>query len=121
MNCPVYYQMADGGEFIDYQANRLVNYVGDLDHVEVHCLLSAAEHLFRKGRKPGTDKHDEKAQEWWLAQARTRYMERKKREWTGVKPFPAAKTESKFDLVVRNIFGNVIEEKERYFSTMRGE
>lgn len=107
-----YYETADGRQFIDFQAERLVNFMADLDVIEAHCLLSAAEHLFRKGRKPGTDRHDEQAQEWWLAQARQRYMERKRLEWTGVKAFPATKTESRFDLIVGNIFGNTIEQRE---------
>ena len=120
MSCPEYYKLANGTDFIDYQARRLTQFTGDLDAIETHCILSAAEHLFRKGRKPGTDRHDEDSQAWWLAQARNRYMERKRKEWSGVKAFPESKAQSRFDLIVGNIFGNTIAEKEKYLELMQG-
>lgn len=116
-----YYEIADGRQFIDFQAERLTTFMAELDTIEAHCLLSAAEHIFRQGRKPGTDQHDERAQEWWLGQARQRYMARKRLEWSGVKPFPVAKTESRFDLIVGNVFGNTIEQRELTLSRKRGK
>lgn len=119
MSCPEYYKLADGSEFIDFQADRLIFLMEDeFDPLEIHCILSAAEHLFRKGRKDGIDQHDEKAQIWWTSQARKRYMDRRRREFTGER-FPVNKAEKRFDVTVQKVFGNVIAAKEQYLSLMR--
>lgn len=115
---PEYYAMADGRTLIEYQPELIEIMREELDAFEIHCMLSASEHLFRQGRKPGTDRHDEDAQKWWLGKARDHYMKRKRAECTRER-FPENKIEHRFDIVVQRVFGNVIAERDAYIDMIR--
>jgi hypothetical protein len=110
-DCPSYYRLADGREFFDYCGSDILPMLQEMESMEVHCVVSALEHAFRLGRKPGTDQHDEKAQAWWMGKARSLFMERKRRECTETS-FHAAKLERKFDALMVNVFGNVLGQRD---------
>jgi len=118
VSCPDYYVLVDGREFVDYCHETLLGYLSDFDPMEIHCIFSAAEHVFRLGRKPGTDLHDEQAQAWWLTQARKRFMKRKEEESEEIR-FPVSRTERRFDVAIMNVFGNVVEQREKVIALQR--
>jgi hypothetical protein len=66
---PDYYRLADGRQFFEYSRDELVPMCKGLDHWDVHCIISAAEHYFRMGAKEGEAETDLDAQDWWINRA----------------------------------------------------
>jgi hypothetical protein len=70
-SCPGYYLTSPIYQFVDYQKTVLVPLLVWLqyDELVIHCMLSASEHYFRKGRKTADESHDITACDWWLSEA----------------------------------------------------
>ncbi len=70
-SCPGYYRTSPIYQFVDYQKTVLVPLLAWLEYDEhvIHCMLSASEHYFRKGRKTEDETHDVTACDWWLSEA----------------------------------------------------
>jgi hypothetical protein len=70
-SCPCYYRTSPIYQFVDYQKTVLVPLLAWLEYDEhvIHCMLSASEHYFRKGRKTADETHDVTACDWWLSEA----------------------------------------------------
>ena len=62
---PDYYRLADGRQFYEYSRDELVPMCKGLDPWDVHCIISAAEHLFRMGAKEGEMETDIQSYRWW--------------------------------------------------------
>lgn len=108
---PDYYMLADGRQLIEWFDEEFVGLLGiyDPDPITLHCLLSASEHLFRIGRKPGTDQHDENASVWWNEKARkfhVRHLGKTRPELT-----ETGKNTS-FDRMLKIMFGNVAAQRD---------
>jgi hypothetical protein len=67
MGCPDYYRLADwdGRELWEFLRDECLPMVGRLEDGEKHALLSACEHLFRRGLK-GKEDDDLTKYRWWL-------------------------------------------------------
>lgn len=63
---PDYYRLADGRQFYEYSRDVIVPMCKDLGPWDVHCILSAAEHLFRMGAKEGEGATDFDSYRWWV-------------------------------------------------------
>lgn len=71
---PDYYAMADGRQLFELEKQEFCD---ELERVgmstwDSHCLLSAAEHRFRRGAKEGEELTDGMAENFWLGQMSTR-------------------------------------------------
>jgi hypothetical protein len=66
---PYYYRLADGRQFFEYSRDELVPMCKGLGPWDIHCIISAAEHLFRMGAKEGEAETDLDAQDWWINRA----------------------------------------------------
>ncbi len=75
-SCPGYYRTSPIYQFVDYQKTVLVPLLVWLQYDEhvIHCVLSASEHYFRKGRKTADETHDITACDWWLSEADNRWL-----------------------------------------------
>ncbi len=65
---PDYYRLADGRQFYEYSRDVLVPMCirGKMTAWDIHCLVSAMEHRFRMGAKPGESDTDREASAWWV-------------------------------------------------------
>jgi len=107
---PQYYLLADGTSFYRWVRKELSPYLSDLDKDEYHCMISAAEHLFRQGRKGGMEIHDEQAQRFWFSASRDFFVERR------AKADPEKskqRHENEFNALQRLVVSRVVEERER--------
>ena len=74
-SCPNYYQLADGREFVNFADEELSTYLlHRVDRPTYHSIISAMEHRYRRGFKPGQSTHDKNAEDWWLDHARELYL-----------------------------------------------
>jgi hypothetical protein len=74
MGCPEYYKLADGREFVNLADDELCCYLFHrVDRPVYHAIISAMEHRYRRGFKPGQTSHDRTAEQWWLDHARELY------------------------------------------------
>jgi hypothetical protein len=67
---PEWYSLADQRQFYELQKSEIVPLL-ELHNVPLwssHAILSAAEHFFRTGAKPGESESDEQAANWWINQ-----------------------------------------------------
>lgn len=70
MSCPEYYKLADGRELADFLKNEISGLCwGHIGHYSSHCLMSAMEHRYRRGKKEGEFETDIAAEQWWTQQA----------------------------------------------------
>lgn len=67
MACPDYYKLADwdGRELWEMLRDECIPLMHGLEDGEKHALLSACEHLYRRGQK-GAEKDDLDKYRWWL-------------------------------------------------------
>ena len=67
---PDWYALADGRQLFELERDELFPACqrAGMGAWDIHCLISAMEHRFRRGAKPGEDEDDKVAEEWWLAQ-----------------------------------------------------
>lgn len=65
---PDYYALADGRQLFEMERDELAKECErrGLGIWESHCLLSAIEHRFRNGAKPGESETDDQAEKFWL-------------------------------------------------------
>lgn len=70
--CPEYYLLAEGLQFAEYTRTRIVPLLegGNFSSFVIHCVSSALEHRFRRGRKEGEYLTDVESEAWWMAKAR---------------------------------------------------
>jgi len=74
MECPEYYMLSDGREFVEFADNELCSYLFHrVDRPVYHAIISAMEHRYRRGFKPSQTLHDRTAEQWWLDHARELY------------------------------------------------
>lgn len=68
---PHYYRMSDGRQLYEFEFGTLTPLLEGLglSHRDSHCLLSAAEHEFRRGAKEGEEETDAISRDWWIAHA----------------------------------------------------
>ena len=78
---PDYYRLADGRQFFEYSRDELVPMCKGLDPWDVHCIISAAEHYFRRGAKKGESETDWDAFCWWLDLTSSESWESRLRIW----------------------------------------
>lgn len=70
MSAPHYYRLASGREFCDFCDHELWAWLESRVSAPVyHCIISAMEHRFRRGKKEGQEEHDRKAETWWTERA----------------------------------------------------
>lgn len=70
MSCPEYYKLHDGREFADLLKQELSAILTPkVDVYTAHCIMSAMEHRYRRGKKEGETETDQQAEEWWIKTA----------------------------------------------------
>jgi hypothetical protein len=81
---PEYYALADGRQLWELERETLAPLLSGLgiSVYDVHCVLSAVEHEFRRGAKPGEEVTDAQSRDWWISQA----SEMGQMAWLVVKP-----------------------------------
>lgn len=67
---PDYYALADGRQFFELERDELEPACrrAGMNHWDIHCILSAMEHRFRRGAKLGEEADDQLSESWWIAQ-----------------------------------------------------
>jgi hypothetical protein len=68
-NCPTYYLLADGTEFVDFFHEKCIGHLFTLHPSAAHAIQSAMEHRFRMGWKTEDTGHDILAMRFWTAKA----------------------------------------------------
>lgn len=79
--CPDYYMLADGRELADLLSHDIMEVIQEhVSHYTAHCICSALEHRYRRGKKEGEFDSDGEAESWWILNALRSHFRDKKPE-----------------------------------------
>ena len=92
---PDYYALADGRKLVELCRDEIAPLCtrSGMSAWDIHCLISAMEHKFRMGAKPGEEDTDQEAFGWWIAQM----------SWSGISMPTAAEVIGRVDSERRKV------------------